>query len=281
MSRMCYVASPIDYGKAELEDLDRARRGLQAVGMFSYFADMAFHTGEATPDHRVRKVHHRALTQADCMLAFLPGGVRSVGVPMEIEQAVAQCGIPTAVVGPGIDGSWALARPGLFVTDSVTEAVQWLDHTTCEEAWERRKSVMAVKQEHPDARLPNRAHRGDAGFDMYVTERMVIEPSTFVDVPCGISIELPEPYWGLIVGRSSTIRTRGLLVTPGIIDNGYRGELNSPVWNMTSEPVTIEVGERLAQFIPMSLTANIMDPRWTEILSPSDRGTNGFGSTGL
>lgn len=128
--------------------------------------------------------------------------------------------------------------------------------------------------------VPYRGHQGDAGFDLYVSRPAVIEPGTFVDIHCDVAMQLPPDVWGLIIGRSSTIRKRGLLVTPGIIDSGWRGELFAGVWNLGSEPVEVAQGERLAQFIPMPLLSDGLSLDLIETLDEHDRGTNGFGSTG-
>jgi dUTP pyrophosphatase len=101
-----------------------------------------------------------------------------------------------------------------------------------------------------------------------------------MDIDCGISIELPEGYWGMITGRSSTLRRRGLLVAQGIIDGGYRGPIYSGVWNLTDRPVSVSKGERVAQLIPFSNSAKAMVPVIVDELSLSDRGVKGFGSSG-
>lgn len=130
---------------------------------------------------------------------------------------------------------------------------------------------------------PQRQHEGDAGFDLLVAGDWTIKPGEFVDIPSGVEqVELPAGVWALITGRSSTLRKRGLLVAQGIIDHGYRGPLFCGVQNLGSDDVEVKDGERLAQLIPMPLTAAGLivcqvDERKIE---SSDRGTNGFGSTG-
>lgn len=128
---------------------------------------------------------------------------------------------------------------------------------------------------------PTRDYEGDAGFDLYTEGNWVIGPSEFVDIPCGISVELPEGVWAMIVGRSSTLRKRGLLVMPGIIDNGWRGELFAGVQNLSQEQeVKVSDGERVAQLIPYPLVASRLEWQRVSKLGESDRGARGFGSTG-
>lgn len=125
---------------------------------------------------------------------------------------------------------------------------------------------------------PTRGHPGDAGLDLYCSRTQVIQPRSFCDVHTDLYIRMPRGYFARICGRSSSIR-RGLLVTEGIIDNGYIGELYSGVYNMTDFPVTVHVGERLAQLILHTIHNKI---QWVEVdaLVQTDRGERGFGSTG-
>lgn len=129
-------------------------------------------------------------------------------------------------------------------------------------------------------KLPTRAYDDDAGFDLYVQGDWNVGVEQFVDVECGISAQLPEGYWGMIVGRSSTLRSKGLLVAQGIIDGGYRGKLFAGVWNLTKDAVEVKDGERLAQLIPIALDARHMEPVLVDALGKSRRGEAGFGSTG-
>lgn len=131
-----------------------------------------------------------------------------------------------------------------------------------------------------EPRMPTRAHEDDAGYDIYVAEKTVVSAHSFADVPSGVCVELPEGHWGLLTGRSSTLRNRGLLVVQGVIDQGYRGELFSSVWNLTDHDVVLEEGDRAAQliFVPNATAQTRLVQ--ADVLSPSPRGTNGFGSSG-
>jgi dUTP pyrophosphatase len=128
---------------------------------------------------------------------------------------------------------------------------------------------------------PVKQYAGDAGFDLYVERTMHIPYNCFVDVPLGISVQLPTGMWAMLTGRSSTLRNRHLLVIQGIIDNGYRGPLYAGVQNLGSRATVIERGERIAQLIPMPLEAAKIDTVKVDNLDVSDRGERGFGSTGV
>lgn len=126
-------------------------------------------------------------------------------------------------------------------------------------------------------------HPGDAGIDLFCAESTVVQPDQFRDVCLGVEAQLPAGYWGLLTGRSSTLRKHGLMVNQGVIDQGYRGRLFAGVFNLTGRPVQIVRGSRLAQLILLPLWL----PRLTEFsvveseaLDESARGHDGFGSTG-
>lgn len=127
-------------------------------------------------------------------------------------------------------------------------------------------------------KAPSHTYPGDAGFDLFVSKPIIIHPQVFKDVPTGICIALPAGIWGRIVGRSSTFRKLGLLVIEGVIDNGYRGEIFTGLYNTSGRAVSIAAGERVAQLILHKVEA----PEWLRVaeLPQSDRGSDGFGSTG-
>lgn len=131
-----------------------------------------------------------------------------------------------------------------------------------------------------DDLLPSRHYPGDAGLDLYVAQDMVIPYGQFLDVPAGCRVELPDGVWGLITGRSSTIRNRGLLVVNGVIDAGWRGPLYAAVQNLRMDAARLKRGERIAQLILFDALAPRYEPTRVDALSPSDRGEFGFGSTG-
>lgn len=134
----------------------------------------------------------------------------------------------------------------------------------------------------PEARLPERTYAGDAGFDLYVAEETAVHPGEFVDIPLGVSVGFPAGVWGRITGRSSTLRSTGLLVNEGIIDNGYNGPLFAGVRNLTDKTVFVEEGDRIAQLI---LHDNV-SARFEAVAvdgheeSADGRGLAGFGSSG-
>jgi len=128
------------------------------------------------------------------------------------------------------------------------------------------------------ATKPTKSYAGDAGWDLYASDSVVVKPGEQKLVPTGISVALPAGFFGRIVARSSTA-SRGLQVLEGIIDNGWRGELFINVYNISDKPVSIVKIDRVAQL----LIHEIHPIEWSICadLPSSERGTKGFGSTGL
>ena len=130
------------------------------------------------------------------------------------------------------------------------------------------------------AKKPFKRYSGDAGWDLYVSRECTVQPGETVDVHTDIYIDMPLRLYGRITGRSSSLRKHSLLVNEGIIDNGYSGELFICVHNLGDKPFHVKPGMRLAQI----LFHVIEDVRWSEvegISSSKERGSNGFGSTGV
>ena len=143
----------------------------------------------------------------------------------------------------------------------------------------------AVKDDHvwtptgPQHLLPTRGYDDDAGLDLYAAYDYEIGPNEFVDVASGVKIDIPNGLWAMITGRSSTLRKKGLLVNPGVIDAGWTGELFAGVKNLTDHTVEVSAGDRLAQLILLPAPVIGLEPVWGKVPT-KERGENGFGSTG-
>jgi dUTP pyrophosphatase len=107
-----------------------------------------------------------------------------------------------------------------------------------------------------------------------------LEAGERVAVPTGLAVEIPDGHAGLVVPRSGIARRHGvtLVNSPGLVDSGYRGEIEVLLVNLGSEPVSFRRGERIAQLVIVPVAA--VDWLVGESLSPSERGAGGFGSTG-
>lgn len=130
------------------------------------------------------------------------------------------------------------------------------------------------------ASIPKAAHPGDAGFDIAASEAVDLMPGERALVSTGLALAIPEGYAGLVIPRSGLAIRHGISVVngPGLYDSGYRGEMMVILINHGTEPLRIEVGDRIAQLVIVA----IPDVRFEEVeeLSDSDRGVSGFGSTG-
>lgn len=134
-----------------------------------------------------------------------------------------------------------------------------------------------------DARLPAQAHAGDAGYDLCSVDGVRLVPGERALVRTGISIAIPEGYAGLVLPRSGLAVRHGvsLVNTPGLIDSGYRGEVQVPLINHDrDESFEITQGMRIAQLV--FVRAAEADFVEVELLEDSldGRGEGGFGSSG-
>lgn len=125
----------------------------------------------------------------------------------------------------------------------------------------------------------SRAKEGDIGYDLRSIKTVHIPAGKSELIRTGIRLELKYPYYADLRPRSSTGK-RGLMVDYGTIDSGYRGEILIRAWNMTDEPITIKRFQRIAQLVIQKDTEVTLEST-KEIDDDTERGTGGFGSTGL
>ncbi len=140
---------------------------------------------------------------------------------------------------------------------------------------------LRVARLDPRARLPTRAYPGDAGLDLYALDGAVLEPGRRVSVRTGIAVEIPAGQAGLVLPRSGLAARHGLALVnaPGLIDSGYRGELQVLLLNTDHRaPCTLAPGDRIAQLVLVRIETPT--PVEVEELAASERGTGGFGSSG-
>jgi dUTP pyrophosphatase len=140
---------------------------------------------------------------------------------------------------------------------------------------------LAFQRLDPNAVLPERAHPGDAGFDLRSIEDVEVGPGERAMVRTGVAVAIPDGHAGLVLPRSGLASKHGLTLAnaPGLIDSGYRGELICSVVNLDPhESVKIARGDRIAQLVVVEVSER--RPGWVDELPPSSRGESGFGSTG-
>lgn len=131
--------------------------------------------------------------------------------------------------------------------------------------------------------LPKYETAGSAGMDLsaMLAEPVIIKPLQRVLIPTGIYIELPDGHEAQIRPRSGLAIKKGISVlnSPGTIDSDYRGEIKVILINLSNETIVINTGERIAQMV----VAKYEKVQLHEVdeLDSTDRGTGGFGHTGI
>lgn len=126
-----------------------------------------------------------------------------------------------------------------------------------------------------------KAYKGDAGFDLYYhgEKSAVISAGAIRKLGTGICVEIPSAYLGFLAVRSS-MGKKGITISNslGVIDSGYRGELQLQLINNSENIVTIKPGDKIAQLVLLPMPD--FEPLEVTELTPSDRGIGGFGSSG-
>ena len=151
----------------------------------------------------------------------------------------------------------------------------------------RRLPIFQLREDEGDEPLaiPSRQHTGDAGLDLTVSRYLSIAPLAVARVPHNFIVAIPEGYFGMILPRTAALARKGLIVHPGTIDSGYRGEVQTLVFNPRPRTVHLNIGERISQLVVLPLLAvTVVQVKDRENLPTppegDDRGAQGFGSTG-
>lgn len=282
-----YLAGPIDLSNGDL--LTRswrwfAKEAIKRMECDYYDPSEAYYPGFADAK-AIWEGNQQALVDCDTVLALLPPSVRTIGTPMEIEHA-RMIGKPVAVICEDISFQLQGANIPQFDFKDLEIAIEILKAEAPSPV-----GIFGVEVKSPEVydkifftgqgMRPEQGLEGDAGFDLFVETGQTILVNETVNVPHGIRVEFPPTMWGLIVGRSSAMRKRGLMVSQAVIDSGYRGDLFTVVTNLSGQVLTVEEGERISQIIPFDLTSSKVSFEYVNALGISVRGHDGFGSTGL
>jgi dUTP pyrophosphatase len=141
-----------------------------------------------------------------------------------------------------------------------------------------------LHQLDPELGVPSYARPGDAGADLVARQDVVLAArGGRALVPTGVAVAIPDGYAGLVLPRSGLALRHGVtcLNTPGLIDAGYRGELQVILVNHDPiEDYAVSRGDRIAQLVIVRVEAASFDLVPSEGLGEAARGTGGFGHTG-
>lgn len=136
------------------------------------------------------------------------------------------------------------------------------------------KMIDFVKNSAEHGLKPTRAHYNDAGLDCYSTEDVILQPGQRQRIKLGFGIELPDGYVALLLPRSS-MNAKGIRCEVGVIDSGYRGEIQAVIVNDTEEEIQIKKNDKISQLLVLPI---VYADLAKELIN--DRNENGFGSTG-
>ena len=125
------------------------------------------------------------------------------------------------------------------------------------------------------AKTPEQGKDGDAGYDLFADEALIIPPGMSALVKTGVAVEMPSNYHGFIWPRSKLSSKKRIAKLAGLVDNNYRGEIHACLINHGSQPLDIRVGDAIAQIVFQETLTGI---EWeqVELLSETARGSKGI-----
>ena len=129
----------------------------------------------------------------------------------------------------------------------------------------------------PGATMPLRAHKDDAGFDLYSRENVVIYHGDSYCFDTGVHVQIPKGFVGMVKSKSG-LNVKYNLTSEGVIDSGYTGSIVVKLYNHGNAAVRIEKGQKISQLVLLPIfTPNL---ELVDSLEETERGAGGFGSSG-
>ncbi len=135
-----------------------------------------------------------------------------------------------------------------------------------------------IKKLKDNAIIPKSMHKGDAALDIYSCIDINIQPGERVLIDTGISMAIPQGYFGNIRDRSGLAVKHGLHTMAGVVDSNYRGEIKIVIINLSKEEYSVKQGDRVAQMIIQEVNEIVLEE--VEDLDSTERGGGGFGDSG-
>lgn len=128
------------------------------------------------------------------------------------------------------------------------------------------------------AYMPEKAHQADAGYDLRTPKRVVIHRHDSAKIDVGVHIDIPNGWYGKLESKSGLNAKHHVVCLGGVIDSGYTGSIKVILYNLGEQDYIFEKGDKIVQLIFMpcgSFSLTHVDE-----LEDTDRGNNGFGSSG-
>lgn len=170
--------------------------------------------------------------------------------------------------------------------DLGVEEIHGVNLKELEKAFDNRQPKMDLPfaKVHPDAVAPKYNYPSDSGFDLHSVTSLHIQPLSRALVPTGLKFNIKDGYEIQVRPKSGLAINQGLTVlnTPGTVDSGYDGEVKVILYNSTQNTIEIIKGQKIAQ----ACVCPVVNGRWlnpieVNEITDKDRGSNGFGSTGI
>ncbi len=142
-----------------------------------------------------------------------------------------------------------------------------------------RKHTMKIYLED-GAKMPTRAHAADAGLDIYARDGQIVSAKESATFDTGVHVEIPEGYVGMLKSKSGLNCKHGI-VSEGVIDAGYTGSIVVKLHNHGGYDYKVNAGDKISQLVILPiLTPELEQVDSVEELGITERGNNGFGSSG-
>lgn len=127
------------------------------------------------------------------------------------------------------------------------------------------------------AYMPEKAHNADAGFDLRAPSKVIIPPKSSRIIPTGVHAEIPFGYVGFLKSKSGLNVKNGIL-SEGVIDSGYSGGIVAKLYNHSNKEKVFEKGDKITQLVILPIPD--VEMIQVDSLEDTERGSNGFGSSG-
>ena len=128
------------------------------------------------------------------------------------------------------------------------------------------------------AYLPEKAHEYDAGYDLRTPARAVVPAHGSVCIDTGVHVQIPAGFYGKLESKSGLNVKHSVVSLGGVIDSGYTGSIVAKLYNLGDEDYVFQYGDKVVQLIIQPCAGLLMEP--ADSLEETDRGNEGFGSTG-